>query len=305
MTADCDAPGLARAMVGRPVTLRSERAALGLAAAEIEAGAASTDGRAALMAALELADVCADAPDGRTLLDHLSLTVAAGEIVGVAGVEGNGQRPLGDLLSSLVHIRSGEIKVNGTSVRAGAPGAMSDAGIAIVPEDRHDSGCVLEMTIAENLFLSDPHMMARWGVLDRRRMNERAEELIERFSISCPGPEAPMWSLSGGNQQRVILARELAHDPTVLVAAQPTRGLDVGAIEYMSEQLRSAAAEGVAVLLISTELEEILDLAHRIVVISRGRIVGEMARTEVDLERLGLLMGGADDKAHATSGGAR
>jgi simple sugar transport system ATP-binding protein len=306
-TADCDAAGLARAMVGRPVSLRSERAALGLAAAEIEAdtAVAAADGRAALVPALELVEVCADAPDGRALLDHLSLTVAAGEIVGVAGVEGNGQRPLGDLLSSLVHIHSGEIKVDGKPVRAGVAGAMSGAGIAIVPEDRHDSGCVLEMTIAENLFLSDPHMMARWGVLDRRRMNARAEELIERFSISCPGPEAPMWSLSGGNQQRVVLARELAHDPTVLVAAQPTRGLDVGAIEYMSEQLRRAASEGVAVLLISTELEEILDLAHRIVVISRGRIGGEMARNEVDLERLGLLMGGADDHAGATSGAAR
>ncbi len=299
ITADCDAAGLARAMVGRPVSLRSERAALGLAAAEIasDTAAASAEHGTSHTPALELVDVCAHAADGRVLLDHLSLAVGAGEIVGVAGVEGNGQRALGDLLSSLVHLRQGEVRVEGRPVRAGAAGAMAKAGIAIVPEDRHDSGCVLEMTIAENLFLSDPHLMARGGIIDNRRMNERARELIAEFSISCPGPDAPMWSLSGGNQQRVVLARELAHDPTVLVAAQPTRGLDVGAIEYMSDQLRRAASDGVAVLLISTELEEILDLAHRIVVISRGQIVGEMDRSDVDVERLGLLMGGADDRA--------
>jgi simple sugar transport system ATP-binding protein len=130
-------------------------------------------------------------------------------------------------------------------------------------------------------------------------MTRQANELIERFSISCESADAPLWSLSGGNQQRVVLARELAHDPKVLIAAQPTRGLDVGAIEYMSEQLRTAARQGVAVLLISTELEEILDLADRIIVLSRGRATGEMQRGEVDLESLGLLMGGAfiDDPA--------
>ncbi|MBK5332128.1 MAG: ABC transporter ATP-binding protein, partial [Ilumatobacteraceae bacterium] len=120
-----------------------------------------------------------------------------------------------------------------------------------------------------------------------------AAVLIDKFDIICTGPRAPMWSLSGGNQQRVVLARELSHDPRVLVAAQPTRGLDVGAIEYMSSQLRAAADSGVAVLLISTELEEILDLADRIVVISNGRIVGEMRRDDVDLAELGLMMSGA------------
>ena len=170
---------------------------------------------------------------------------------------------------------------------------MARAGVAVVPEDRHDSGCVLEMTVAENLFLAEPMRVARAGVLDRKQMQERAADLIDRFSISCEGPDAPLWSLSGGNQQRVVLARELAHDPTVLIAAQPTRGLDVGAIEYMSDQLRAAAAAGVGVLLISTELEEILDLADRIVVLSRGGVAGEMARSDVDLETLGLLMGGA------------
>jgi simple sugar transport system ATP-binding protein len=124
-------------------------------------------------------------------------------------------------------------------------------------------------------------------------MHARASDLISKFGIICTGPRAPMWSLSGGNQQRAVLARELSHDPLVLVAAQPTRGLDVGAIEYMTAQLRAAAADGVAVLLISTELEEILDLADRIIVISDGRIVGEMGRGDVDLAELGLMMSGA------------
>ena len=178
-------------------------------------------------------------------------------------------------------------------METGRAGAMAAAGVAVIPEDRHDSGCVLDFTVAENLLLTDPHRVARRGLMDHRRMRDEAADLIERFSIACQGPDAPMWSLSGGNQQRVVLARELSQQPHVLVAAQPTRGLDVGAIEYMSDRLRLVAAEGVGVLLISTELEEILDLADRVVVISGGRIVGEMERGHVDLDRLGLLMGGA------------
>ena len=170
---------------------------------------------------------------------------------------------------------------------------MACAGVAVIPEDRHDSGCVLDFTVAENLFIVDPDRVARHGLMSMSTLRNRAEELIARFSINCTGPDAPLWSLSGGNQQRVVLARELSHDPKVLVAAQPTHGLDVGAIEYMSMQLSQVAKSGVGVLLISTELEEILDLSDRIVVIFKGRIVGEMSKSEVDVERLGMLMGGA------------
>ena len=129
-----------------------------------------------------------------------------------------------------------------------------------------------------------------WSIAERLR--RRADELIAEFEISCSGPDAPMFSLSGGNQQRVVLARELSQHPAVLVAAQPTRGLDVGAIEFMTGRIRRAAEDGVGVLLISSELEEILDLAHRVVVISDGRIIGEMDRADADLDRIGLLMGG-------------
>jgi simple sugar transport system ATP-binding protein len=151
---------------------------------------------------------------------------------------------------------------------------------------------VLGMTVAENLVLDSPSALAQRGMIDRRALRERAAELIREFDILTSSPDAPMWSLSGGNQQRVVLARELSRRPKVLVAAQPTRGLDVGAIEYMGQRLRAAADAGVGVLLVSSELEEILALSDRIVVMYRGRIIGEMTRQDVDLERLGLLMGG-------------
>jgi ABC-type uncharacterized transport system ATPase subunit len=290
-TADSDAASLARAMVGRDVSLRGERAAFGLVSATPANGDPEvTTRRGAAM--LCIADATMRSRDGRLLLDGFSIEVASGEIVGLAGVEGNGQRELGDVLSSLRPLDSGRIEVGARSIATGRAGAMAAAGVAVIPEDRHDSGCVLDFTVAENLFIAEPERVTRRGLMDRRMMRSQATQLIERFNILCSSPDAPMWSLSGGNQQRVVLARELSHSPRVLVAAQPTRGLDVGAIEYMSGRLRQAAADGVAVLLISTELEEVLDLSDRIVVMSRGRAVGEMKRGEVDLDRLGLLMGG-------------
>ncbi len=296
-TADTDAPSLARAMVGRSVSLRAERAALGITvlpddAAATDDAAPEPDTAASGDPVLQIVDALAGVRSV-PILDRLSLEVRAGEILGIAGVEGNGQRPLGDLLSSLVPLRSGRVLVDGVEVSTRKPGAMARAGIGVIPEDRHDSGIVLDMSVAENLVMIEPAAFATNGVLDADEMRTRAERLIDEFEIQCSGPDAPLWSLSGGNQQRVVLARELDHHPKVLVAAQPTRGLDVGAIEYMTGRLRDAAAAGVAVLLISSELEEILDLSDRIAVMSRGRIVGEMARGEADLERLGLMMGGA------------
>ena len=180
----------------------------------------------------------------------------------------------------------------GETVPAGVPGAMGRAGVAVIPEDRHASGCVLDLTVAENLILTNTGEVSRWGMLNRSRIDQLARDLIDRFEIATPSPNIPFRLLSGGNQQKVVLARELSGSPTVLVASQPTRGLDVGAIEYMSEQLRAAAADGVAVLLISTELEEILGLADRVTVIFRGRLSGSIPRGTVDLEQLGLMMGG-------------
>ena len=306
-TGEADARGLARSMVGRDVLLRSERSAFGLAAVDEDDESDRESGAdVATLDELHADSATAEGPVlrvegatvrgrvGSVLLDEVSLELHAGEIVGVAGVEGNGQRTLGDLLSSLVSLNAGRVIVNGAEVPTNSPGAMAKAGVAVIPEDRHDSGVVLNMTVAENLLMVDPHRVARHGVMDKRRMVEAAQQLIDEFDIGCAGPDAPLWSLSGGNQQRVVLARELVAEPDVLVAAQPTRGLDVGAIEYMTERLRQTAADGVAVLLISSELEEILDLADRIVVMSRGRFVGELSQADANLETLGLLMGGAE-----------
>ena len=311
-TSEADAPMLARAMVGREVSLRSEALALGL----IETAAAgggedmgSRDGEHAptegdsgtRVPALRLRDVVARAPDGRISLDGLSVDVFDSEIVGVAGVEGNGQAALTDLLSSLLPAEAGSVEVDGVRVEPASPGAMSRAGVAVIPEDRHASGCVLDMTVAENLFLVDIERISNRGIYDPAVMRRDAARLIKDFDIHTAGPDAPFWSLSGGNQQRVVLARELSYSPKVLVASQPTRGLDVGAIEWMTDRLRQVADSGVGVLLVSNELEEILQLSDRVVVLFRGRIIGEMDRADVDLEELGLLLGGAEAGAEAAA----
>ncbi len=298
-TDEADAPMLARAMVGREVSLRSEAVALGLVTELATAdgnGERLDEGRTELDAkipVLRLRDVVARGPDGRITLDGLSFDVFSSEVVGVAGVEGNGQTALTDLLSSLLGTEAGTVEVEGTKVEPKKPGAMARAGIAVIPEDRHSSGCVIDMSVAENLFLVDLDRIAKRGVYDPAVMRHEAARLIEEFEIQTAGPDAPFWSLSGGNQQRVVLARELSYAPKVLVAAQPTHGLDVGAIEWMTGRLRKVADTGVGVLLISSELEEILQLSDRIVVLFQGRVIGEMNRGEVDLEQLGLLMGGA------------
>ena len=306
-SADANAPILARAMVGREVSLRSERAALGIhlldetdldetetdETANSDAREAAHDIGPTAQPVLRIDKAVAHDAGGVVALDEFTLEMYPGEIVGVAGVEGNGQRELGDVLSSLLTLSSGTVTVDGTPVPTGKSGAMAKAGIGAIPEDRHDSGLVLDMTVAENLVLVDQSRAATRGLFDQKRLNAFALEMIGQFNIACSGPNAPMWSVSGGNQQRVVLARELAQEPKILVAAQPTRGLDVGAIEYMSHRLEAAAATGVAVLLISRELEEILELSHRIIVMHSGRIVGEMPRAQANFETLGLLMGGA------------
>ncbi len=306
-TEGATASELAREMIGREVSLRGVSAAIGHleapTSATVDAGTAepapmgppsggSSRGSASGKVVLAVRDARAVGPDGRTLLDGLSLELHEGEILGLAGVEGNGQKALGDLLASVLELTSGTVEVDGRPVRAGRPGAMGGAGIGVIPEDRHVCGCVLDMSVADNLVMADLHAVSRKGLLRRRRVLDVVQALIAEFDISTSSVDAPLRSLSGGNQQRVVLARELSRSPLVLVAAQPTRGLDVGAIEYMSARLRRTAAGGTGVLLISTELEEILELSDRVAVIHRGRIVGEMRRDEVDLDRLGLLMGG-------------
>jgi ABC-type uncharacterized transport system ATPase subunit len=294
MTADADAPSLARAMVGRDVTLRTGATAAAIGTVSgTELAATATSPAPTREPILEVRNATARGADGALLLDDLSLDLRPGEVLGVAGVEGNGQTTLARLLASLISLESGEVIIDGTRVPAGKAGAMLDAGVAVIPADRHHSGCVPEMSIAENLILSCLRDVASTGILDAHAIQGRAEHLIEDFDIHCPSPDMPLGQLSGGNQQRVVLAAAMSVAPKILVAHQPTRGLDVGAIEYIGNRLRQAADDGIGVLLLSTDLGEIAALSDRIVVIYRGKIIGEMARSEMDLERLGLLIGGS------------
>jgi simple sugar transport system ATP-binding protein len=292
MTADADAPSLARAMVGRDVALRSESFAVGASLAE-PAASSGPERSPNVAPVLEIEDAAIRAADGAVLLDGLTVRVRPGEIVGVAGVEGNGQTTLARVLSSLIKLDRGEVRVGGSVIRTGKAGTMHRAGIAVIPADRHHSGCIPEMTVAENLVLSCIDVMADRGILRREDITARARELIEEFDIHTSGCDVPFAQLSGGNQQRAVLARALSIDPRVLVAHQPTRGLDVGAIEYIGDRLRKAADSGIGVLLLSTDLGEIAALSDRIVAIYRGKIIGGMDRSSFDMERLGLLIGGS------------
>ena len=317
-TSEATAPALARAMVGREVSLTLNLADIagGADAGKTAEKEASSQGATASkpaenseQPALRIRNATATDKDGHRLLDSLSLEVRKGEIVAVAGVEGNGQTALDHLLSSLLKLDSGSVEVEGCEVPTGVPGAFVKAGVGVISEDRHDTGCIMDMSLCENLYLSHPEdavsgygLMGR-GIMNRSAMSKRAAELIDDYRITASGPDAPMWSISGGNQQRVVLARELSHKPKVLLASQPTRGLDVGAVEYFLDQLRKAGEDGIAVLLVSHELEEILELAHRIVVIYKGKIVGEMLRQGIDMQRLGMLMGGMADAEPAADAG--
>jgi general nucleoside transport system ATP-binding protein len=295
-TAETSAQELARQMVGRDVSLRAEAAALGVLPVERSPlPSPATEAAEALAPegppALRLRDLVV-AAGGVSVIDQLSLDVQAGEIVGLYGVEGNGQSTLGDVLCGLIEPSSGSVELGGVPVDVGHPGALQKAGLGIVPEDRHRSGVVLDMSVAENLTFKALDEITRRGFISRRKMYAIARRLSAEFDIVAPSLDAPVRSLSGGNQQRLVVARELSANPTVLVAAQPTHGLDVGAIEDMYLRLRKVASSGVGVLLISTELEEVMALCSRVAVISSGRITGVLSTGEATAERLGMLVGG-------------
>jgi simple sugar transport system ATP-binding protein len=229
----------------------------------------------------------------------ISFEVRAGEIVGIAGVDGNGQTELIDALTGLRQPESGTIVAAGRDITDATAREVLANGVGHIPEDRQRRGLVLDFTLAENLALHDfrDPPDSRLGWLYPRRLIERAKKLLTEFDVRGGGPETPAASLSGGNQQKVVVAREVSRDPRILVAAQPTRGLDVGAIEFVHRRLIAERDEGRAILLVSFELDEILSLSDRILVIFEGRIVGEFPPT-VSEEELGFAMtGGRRDEA--------
>lgn len=231
---------------------------------------------------------------GRRLLDNLSLQVAAGEILGVAGVDGNGQRELALAITGVLQPTSGDIVVNGQSLIGRTPRQIAEAGVRHIPEDRQQMGLILEFPVADNFVLKafnrSPYTVR--GLLQPSAIAAYAQTLIERFDVRTPSPTLPVANLSGGNQQKVVLGRELDSQPRVLVAAQPTRGLDVGATEYVHKALLAQRDVGCAILLISTELEEVLALSDRIIVLYEGRIVGEVAGDRANIPQIGLMMAG-------------
>jgi general nucleoside transport system ATP-binding protein len=275
--------GLAKLMVGREVVLRVDKP---------KAQPGET-----LLTVKELSVL-----DDRDLpaCRSVSFEVKAGEIVGLAGVDGNGQSELIDALTGLRKVSAGQIVVAGRDMTDAGARECLDLGIGHIPEDRQARGLVLDFTLAENIALHDfrKEPDSKWGWLYPRRLIQRAAGLLKEFDVRGGGPRTLAGSLSGGNQQKVVIAREVSRDPNILVAAQPTRGLDVGAIEFVHRRLVQERDEGRGILLVSFELEEILSLSDRILVIYEGRVVGEYS-PDVSEEELGFAMTGGKKQAAA------
>jgi ABC-type uncharacterized transport system ATPase subunit len=279
-TADVTKEDLANLMVGRAVVLTVEK----------------SDHQAKPEPVFRIDDLRVIDDRGYAAVDGLTLEVHPGEIVGIAGVDGNGQSELAEAIMGLRPVESGVLDHLGEDIKGLSTRQRINRQISYVPADRHRYGLVLPFTVAENIAMGyhdrAPNATARGLRLDYPAMAERASRLIEDFDIRTPGPLAPAGQLSGGNQQKVILAREFTRDPSFLLVSQPTRGLDVGAIEYIHSQILAMRDRDVGVLLISLELEEIFGLADRILVLYEGRIVKEFRAGESDEREVGLYMTG-------------
>ena len=277
VTAQTNAPEIARLMVGRDLRPLQPRATTLDAAA-----------------VLEIAGLAATSDRGATALQGIDLSVRAGEILGIAGVGGNGQSELAECVLGLRRPIAGAIRISGTDVAHDDPARTRARGVAYVPEDRRTEGLVLAFTVADNFILGkqDHAPCSHHGVLDQRAIAAGGERLAREFDVRPPNPRAIVGNLSGGNQQKVVLGRELSAEPKLIVVSQPTRGLDIGSTEYVWERLLEQRARGAAVLLVSSELDEIRALSDRIAVLFEGRIVATLPAAEATEERLGLLMAG-------------
>ena len=281
--AGADRATLAEMMVGRKVTMPKRQA--------IEPGDP----------VLEIRNLSTSGA-GATALRGIDLTVRAREIVGIAGVAGNGQRTLADILSGLTRAFDGTVHVHGVPLAAGRPRAIVAGGVGRIPEDRHARGVIGEMQVWENLMSEDLRSSAvsRWGfVIDRARAEARARGQIAEFDVRCEGPDAETRLLSGGNMQKLILARALSREPSVILANQPVRGLDEGAIAYVQGRLLEARERGAAILLISEDLDELLALSDRIAVISRGALSEALPSHARSIAQIGLMMAGQDAEVRA------
>ena len=298
-TADSTPRTIARMMVGRDVSLALDSRETGIGNRESNLRAAAIPVSRLPIPALQVDHLVVASSRKPNEVDDVSFTVARGEILGIAGVEGNGQTELIEAITGLRPVSSGTIRIADASghlvdVTARDVRARTDTGLSHIPEDRHRRGLVLEYSVADNLILGQQHRFTGGArVLDHGRIARNAADRIRTFDIRPPDESLPSSALSGGNQQKVVIAREMGRDFTVLIAAQPTRGVDVGAIEFIHDQLNRARAEGKAVLLVSADLVEIMALSDRVAVMYGGRIVVTLPRLQASTEVLGPYMTGA------------
>ena len=297
-TATTSPAEIARAMVGRDVNLMSrqgEPLGVGEHSTAPEAVPISSD----YSAALEVTDLVVTGSQHTRVVDGVTFVIQPGEILGIAGVEGNGQTELIEAIAGLRKTESGSIRISGHVITDKDVSERRSAGLAHIPEDRHRRGLILDYSIADNLLLGRQDTFASRGVLDTDRIDENASTQIKSFDIRPPSALLPARALSGGNQQKVVIAREMGHDFTVLLASQPTRGVDVGAIEFIHERLRAARADHKAILLVSAELNEVLALADRVAVMYRGKFAVVMPVAEATEETLGEYMIGTRKESAA------
>ena len=241
---------------------------------------------------LQVQDLVVADDRGTVVVDGASFEVRAGEIFGIAGVAGNGQAELVEALNGLRRIRAGRVTLNGHDVTSHSSRELSERGIAYIPGDRQRYGLVMTFPVEDNLILTEYHHapFSRFGIIDERAIAKRAAELIPAFDIRTPSGEVPTSTLSGGNQQKVIVAREFSRDLALLIADQPTRGIDVGSIEFIHKQIVAKRDAGTAVLLVSAELDEVLELSDRIGIMYRGRLVAVVDAATAEKDRIGLIM---------------
>ncbi len=243
---------------------------------------------------LELKNIRANNSRKLPALEDVSLQVCCGEILGVAGVDGNGQQELADVITGLIPAISGQVILHNQDITNQSPSSIRERGLGYIPAERKVMGTIGQLSVANNLVLAsyNKEPFAKKGWLNKQEINDFALSSIEDFDIRTPGPATDAELLSGGNLQKVVLARELSKSPDILICAQPTRGLDVGAIEYVHTRLLKERERGAAILLISTELEEIFALSDRIAVLCRGKIMGIVPNHDVDISQIGLMMAG-------------
>lgn len=244
---------------------------------------------------LDVSDIHANDQNGLPMLNGVSFKVHAGEIVGIAGVAGNGQSELIEVITGLHKAKSGTVELNGDAIMNHSAKDIIHRGIATIPEDRHHRGLILDFSIADNGVLGshDEPPFARWITRVFSAIKSYADKFIQEFDVRTPNQDVLVKNLSGGNQQKVIIAREIGREPDLLIAAQPTRGVDVGAIEFIHKRIIGQRDAGKAVLVISNELDEVMGLSDRILVMFHGEIVGEIPAEEATEDELGLYMAGA------------